>query len=252
MQYFAFFVWIHLTTMSMAQQYEVKDVHELIKIMDKYDAQDIDQLEYNDAIIYELSNGKLILAPGIGPEGILFHDRTALEAMVASKEFPVKGEGGMFEEEQDKIGSREALLPNIAVFQDTLEQVLDMTIDLNGNAHHLDKMTDKISAYGKEAFGQQYFMELGVVFGEMVRRKIEGSWTFGKQYTMNPYYIPSVAARDGYSVGVWKRLREGFEYDNDEVPFSLRRVAYDATHFALMEDATLDPAKWQQAQQMWE
>ena len=191
------------SVIAMGQGYKIMPVKELIKIINENTVEEESQIDFNEAFIYHLSNKKDILIPNVGAEGILFDDPEELRRMILERRFPVKGDGTLFEQHNERL---EKIEENIDFYFKQLEKLLGVEIVLKSDDDYLIVLSDSINSFLRKRSRDELFVPLGIFFYEMVRKKINGNWRLDREYILNSYVIPYVSGKDNATYIVWPTL----------------------------------------------
>lgn len=232
--FFLFTIFFNTISNIMAQKkYEVMSVYELINIIREHGGMAEtfkQQLDFNDALVNHLINGWITVTPaGRGQQGILFYEDEAFQEMIKKQEFPVDGDGSIFELEKGRVIEIEK---NVNYYISLLSEKLDIKLNVLADYQHIEDLSRKIVSYGVKKVEEELFLPLGIFIGEFIRIKIDGKWVLNKEPTMNPYYIPNIINKNNSSYLLWKRLDEHFSYYYQGSEFDLKKCvkSIEATH----------------------
>jgi hypothetical protein len=194
--------------MSMAQAYEVKNMSEILDIIEIGNAEIEDQVEYNLAVVYKFPDGRIALVPSEGgqQEGILFYDEQAFKEMVESKRFPVKPGNSIFESDKERIKNIES---NVSYFVKQLSDTLRLVLDPTLGELQFGDLSEKINEYGIERW-EHIVLPLGVFLGEVLRLKIKGKWKLQTHYSLNLYWTPNITDDNKYTYMLWGKMYDEF------------------------------------------
>jgi hypothetical protein len=181
----------------MQDCFEIKKSQELIdylKSMDNKDAHDdFDyQLETNYGFVYRLKNGQVIFLPNnFRNDGLIFKDDQCFNYFLKVDKFPIENPGtDLYDTEIERI---KTINRQIDFYHQHLNKVLKFDF------RELDQ--EAAQAYLKKIIGRTIkqlttntdLMALIAVFGEMIRRQINGKWVIEKWYGMyNPHFKPRI------------------------------------------------------------
>jgi hypothetical protein len=165
----------------------------MLKAYGKLDDLDFDyQLKTNNGLVYTISNGKVVFLPNHlrGP-GLLFENRDCFDEMIASDRLPIDNPGNsLYDTELERIRT---INKQIDFYRGHLNTVLKFDFP--------EISEDVAQAYLKKVIGRTIkklttntdLVGLIAVFGEVMRRKIDGKWVIEKWYgSYNPYYMPRI------------------------------------------------------------
>ena len=183
--------------------YKVLPVAQLNKVIDdKQGIIDTSYInDYNAIFVTIFKDGTAVLSPPIlgGEEGLLFYDIEAMHAMIASREYPVKGTGTFWEKERQHI---EHISTSISYYCIKLSELLDFKVEVKDDPVYLQELSAIIGNKMKTKKQPKYLKEyLGIYIGELIRLRTEGEWKFFIEYAFHIYYIPEVV-KEGKSCDV--------------------------------------------------
>lgn len=209
-------IFISLTFKIMAQDYSVMDVSQLNIIEDNNKALKEYQLQFNGAVVILLEDGRVLLLPNVGGEGICFKNFDAFEKMKQDGYFPVKGVGDIYEDERERLKNPDS---NIQYYLDKLKNKLQLDSISPSDVQEVNKALKKLSKHELE---NEFYIPIGIYLGEILRTKLNGKWASAKQYTMNPYYIPLVQDSLLNCYSFWTAMYKGMR---NMKTFNLEKIA---------------------------
>lgn len=180
--------------------HHIKDSEDLIHTLHtqgKSEAFDFDyQLKTNYGFVYTLIGGEVIFIPNhFKGDGLLFDDKKCFDRMIEADRFPIDNPGnGLYDMELERI---KTINKQIGFYQNHLNSVLKFDFP--------EISEDVAQAYLKKVIGRTIkklttntdLVGLIAVFGEIMRKKIEGKWVIEKWYgTYNPYFMPRILTLD--------------------------------------------------------
>lgn len=178
--------------------YKVLPLTELNKIKEK--KQDIIDTvyinDYNAVFVTIFKDGTAILSPPVlgGHEGLFFYDIEAMHAMIASREYPVKGTGTFWEKEKERI---EHISTSIPYYCTKLSELLDFKVEVKDDTVYLKELSTVISNKMKAKKQPKYLkIYLSIYIGELIRRRVDGEWKLFTEYAFHIYYIPRVVKEE--------------------------------------------------------
>ena len=181
----------------MQECYEIKTTNELVAYLknngkiNPYDDFNY-QLPTNHGWVYELDNGQVIfIANTFRHGGLIFRDKECFNQTVKADNFPIENPNkNLYDIEIERIKS---INRQIDFYKNHLNTILKFDFqELNREA---------AQAYIKKVVGRKIkklttdtdLVALIAIFGEIMRREINGKWVLEKWYdTFNPYFIPRI------------------------------------------------------------
>jgi hypothetical protein len=149
------------------------------------------QLKQNNAYLYYLKSGKVILLPnGFRDEsnGILFHDKKVYTKYASIDSFPIENEIITIEQLfQSEILNVENGVPSIISYLSNLWGTDSSTNDIK---QILLKSQERV---GRAKSSHKENMYASLMLGEYIRQSVKGRWILLKEYgTFNPFYTPAI------------------------------------------------------------
>lgn len=175
--------------------YEIKPVDELAEMRNKLNAQFVYQDEESLAHIYKLQDGRMILFPAIGKDGLIFENENKLKNALSKGGIPLNEETqNPFQINRERIKNFEN---NIDYFLKIMSDTLNINIDVNNDdALYYEEINKHIKSLGYEKAYNSLFIPIGVFVGEKIRKRTASEWGLKKEYGYNPYYIPELSTSD--------------------------------------------------------
>lgn len=172
-------------------EYQIKSIDELIEIRDKENAKFIFQDEESLAHIYRLQDGKMILLPAVGKDGLIFENEKGLKSVLANGKIPlIEDNPSPFQIEKERLNNIEN---NVPFFLKKMSDTLKIEIDIKRNDKLFYKeISERIKNLGYENAYKSLFISIGVFVGEKIRQKTGSKWSLKKAYGYNPYYVPEL------------------------------------------------------------
>lgn len=222
-----FFSIVNVWIMSLA--YEIMPVEKMFDDITDMDKQFIEQDKVTMATVYRGNSGMYYLMPAVGHYGIKAN-KVVIDSIVKSGVIPIEpGTLNLFEKNRSRL---EKIHENIGYYLANLNSMLQMSLkaDTEIDTSLYKEINKKIkSLEPKEAY-QQYFVPLGVVVGEIARKKANGEWKLDKQYGYNPYYVPYVAIGNGRKYLPWYNLADMLLRGKFEMKLYLEEVLREKTY----------------------
>lgn len=191
-----FFNFLIVTMIMTPKCYETLPVSEL-KTYLKHDSKDVFdfdlQLENNNAFVYYLESGKVILMPNSRldtSKGILFNDNNCFKECLQKDSFPI---------ENEDVSLEEMYQPELLELDKRMDEIITyLSIAYNCKSNSLSLLLQK--AREKEAHRKVSDKEnlySGLLLGEYIRISNNANWILLKKYgTFNPYYTPALIYPD--------------------------------------------------------
>ena len=175
--------------------YEIKPVDDLIEIRNKQNAQFVYQDEESLAHIYKLQDGRMILLPAIGKDGLVFESERNLKEVLSHGNIPLKEDDpNPFQIDRERIKNFES---NIDYFLKMMSDTLDININVsNDDTLYYKEISKRIRDFGYEKAYNTLFIPIGIFVGEKIKKKTLSQWGLKKEYGYNPYYIPELTTSD--------------------------------------------------------
>jgi hypothetical protein len=194
------------------------------------------QLETNNAFIYKLNTGQIVLFPAHptanGAKCLVFRDQTCFDDCVSKDHFPIENYDKQLEDnDPDRLKNIGA---NINYYQEYLNNryKLDFT-ELNREtiqSYYLKVSKDK-SGYPLTVIA------LGALMGEQLRIELNGTWVVKKNYgPYNPYYSPLIKSGDKI-FQVYDKLYSMIESKTKDSSAFFDRRFFGSTPVKVFEDA---------------
>lgn len=201
------------------QNYQVLSILELKELLNsdeislkKFDS----QLSTNNAYVYYLSSGKVILLPNIytnKSQGLLLQNKETLKNLINKDSFPIENENKTVEEKYkndiESLGSNISNLIHSMMLKNGLSDYKpDHEIStLSLLLKQLKQKRKKLSE--KELFNA------ALALGEYTREVNGGKWIILKKYgTFNPYYTPAIIYPNQAILLFWDFLQSYFDDSN--------------------------------------
>ena len=167
---------------------------------------DSEQLEFNGAFVFYLNDGRVLMASSDGLIAILFDDKASFQKMLEAEDFPVQDPSSIFAAERRFV---KTLNESIDEYIKRLNYLGVYSMPQPDKVEvQLRELSERINAVGKKKIDRSAYVAIGILLGEIIRRKIDGMWLLQKEMSLNPYYVPYVRNRDGLQPLHWKRLHE--------------------------------------------
>lgn len=166
-------------------------------------------LDYNGAFITVYNDGSAVVRPPIlgEKEGLVFYDLDAMEKMIASRAYPVKGNDTFWEVEKERVLDLAGSMPYYCAW---LSEMMGFKTELNSNKAYLAEL----SAAAKEALTSKKIKKkdkeflrgyLSIYIVELLRQKVGGQWKLKPVPFLNVYYVPEIVKGNKYA-SPWKHL----------------------------------------------
>jgi len=154
------------------------------------------QLKTNYGFVFNLKNGKVIFIPNnLRAQGLLCDSQKCFDQIVKADRFPMENpERNLYDTEIERI---KTINKQIEFYQQHLNTVLKFDFP--------EISREAAQAYLKKIIGRTIkkltthtdLMAVIAVFGELIRREIDGKWVIEKWYgTYNPHFKPRVLTKD--------------------------------------------------------
>ncbi len=190
----------HITSWQQAEMYEpyeIKNTSELIEYLKSMGIKDpvMDsnyQLKTNYGFVHELTNGQLIFLPhDLRGDGLLVSTKMEFDKIIKKDKFPIENPTKtIFENETNQLLN---LPQEIQKYQSYLNETLKFDFE--------DISKESAQAYLKKIVGRSIKqvatdkekVALIVMFGHLIKQKVNGNWMLLKRYgKYNPYYEPQI------------------------------------------------------------
>lgn len=192
----------------MGQDYKIMSDVELLSMIDDMN----EQFEYYDketmAKVFRANNKGFILLPAVGIKGLFAEQQSVLDSIIKSGIIPIEPERlNLFEKERGRL---EKINDNVDYYLSDLNEKLQMslTTDKEIDTFLYKAINKKVKSLEPEEAYRQFFVPLGVVVGEIVRKKVNGEWKLNKLYGYNPYYAPYVTIGSNNNYLPWYKLAD--------------------------------------------
>ena len=179
----------------MKEQFQIDKAENLIKYLNSNGREDIDfdyQLETNAGFVFNLENGKVVFLPNdFQSKGLLIENKEIFKEMIENDYLPIEKEfKNLFETEIQQIQNINNEINN---YQIHLNKTLKFDFqELNKEAAHfyLKKVVGRTI---KQLTTDKDIVGLIAIFGELIRKEVNGKWfTFKRYGKYNPYYEPNI------------------------------------------------------------
>lgn len=186
-----------MTTIS--ESYSILSVFELKEILKneqkKNNVLDYDkQLSTNQAFVYYLHSGKVILLPNNlldSSKGVLFDTKASFEYFLERDSFPIENERATLEEKHQT---------EILNLNNRIAEIIDrisLKLGSKQSSESLSGLLHEMKKPGNRKVLKEEIFNCGLILGEYVRRQKKGKWILLKLYgTFNPYYTPAILYPD--------------------------------------------------------
>jgi len=192
----------------MGQDYKIMSDRELLAMISDMDG----QFEYYDketmAKVFRANNKGFILLPAVGRKGLFAEQQSVLDSIIKSGVIPLEADKpSPFEKEKSRLAK---INDNISYYLTELNSKLQtsLTTDVEIDTSLYKVINKKIRSLEPEEAYRQFFIPLGVVMGEIVRKKVNGEWKLDKRYAYNPYYVPYVTIGNDNNYLPWYKLAD--------------------------------------------
>jgi hypothetical protein len=181
--------------------FQIKKSQELIDHLKTHENIDVlydfeYQLQTNYGYIYSLKDGQVAFIPNnLRDNALLFINNKCLDQFVKADKFPIENPGTLlYDTEIDRI---KTINKQINFYHNHLNTVLKF------NFSEINRSS--VQAYLKKIIGRTIkklttntdLIGLIAVFGEVIRKEINGTWVIEKWYgTYNPYFKPRILTAD--------------------------------------------------------
>ena len=181
----------------MQDCFEIRKSQDLVDYLkstenkDAYDDFDY-QLHTNYGFVYNLKNGQIVFIPNnFRNDGLLFDNKECFNQFVKADKFPIAN-------------------PGTNLYDTEIETIKAINKQIDFCQHHLNALLrfdykelnrDTAQVYLRKIIGRTIkklttntdLLALIAIFGEIVRREINGKWVIEKWYGMyNPHYKPRI------------------------------------------------------------
>ena len=181
-------------TDSQTIKYKVLSIEELNKIEKekrlKTDTSYI--VEYNGAFATVFKDRTSILTPPVlgGKEGLFFYNVEDMNAMIASRIYPVKGNGSFWEKEKDRVINFSNEMP---YYCSKLTEILNYKVELSNDKSYLKELSNVVTEKLKLKKNNKILCNyLSIYIGELLREKVNGEWKLLPEKALNVYYLPEI------------------------------------------------------------
>lgn len=203
-----FLILIIKSSMVMAQNYKVMLKKDLLNMIDNMNENFVYYDKETQSKIYTSNNREFILLPASGIKGIVAQERSILDSIIKNGIIPIEEEKpNLFQLEKSRLLN---LQDNIEYYINTLriEIQMPLTKDSFKDISKFKEINKKIRSMNAEEAYYKIFIPLGVIIGEIVRDKINGSWKLDKRYGYNPYYVPYIKDDNNRNYLPWYKLAD--------------------------------------------
>lgn len=192
----------------MAQDYKVMSDVELLAMIDNMN----EQFEYYDkgtmAKVFRANNKGFILLPAVGKKGLFAKEQSTIDTILKSGVIPIEDENpSPFTKEKGRL---EKIEDNVVYYLSDLNAKLQLSLTAEEeiDTSFYKVINKQIKSLEPEEAYQQFFVPLGVVVGEIVRKKVNGEWKLNKLYGYNPYYVPYITIGSNSNYLPWYKLAD--------------------------------------------
>lgn len=214
----------------MNDRFQIKNSQELIDFLksnENIDAyRDFDyQLKTNFGFIYNLKSGQVVFIPNnFRGDGLLFPNKNCLDQIIEADRFPIENPGNnLYDTEIERIKS---INKQIDFYRKHLNTVLKFDFE--------EISREVAQAYIKRVVGRTIkklttntdLVGLIAIFGELLRKEINGKWVIEKWYgTYNPHYKPRILTKNNMLIFIddviliklkWKVTKVDGIFENTE------------------------------------
>ncbi|OQP54579.1 hypothetical protein A4H97_21660 [Niastella yeongjuensis] len=153
------------------------------------------QLESNLAFVTVFKDKTAIILPGKGDkEGLFFENTEALNKMVESGVYPVKGDGSFWERQKSRVLN---FANEMDYYCSRLSEMLNFKVELRNDPQYLKELSQIITlkfSTKPKRIDKNLYCYLAIYVGELLRRKVDGAWKFLPIYSLNVYYQPEIVS----------------------------------------------------------
>ena len=186
----------------MQDCFQIKQSQELIDYLktneniDPFDDEFGYQLQTNYGFVYNLKSGQVVFIPNnFRDNGLLFQDEKCFKRFVDADKFPIENpDKNLYDTEIDKI---KTINKQIEFYHTHLNTVLKLDfpeISREAAQAYLKKIVGRTI---KKLTTNADLVGLIAVFGEIIRKEIDGKWVIEKWYgTYNPHFKPRILTSD--------------------------------------------------------
>jgi hypothetical protein len=130
-------------------------------------------------------------------QGLLFHNVEDMNAMIASRSYPVKGNNTFWEKEKARVLDFTASMPHYCFM---LSQMLNFKVELNNDHEYLLQLSQAVTnvLQSKKSNKDTLYGYVAIYIGELLRQKVGGEWKLLPQRALNVYYVPEIAKGNTY------------------------------------------------------
>ena len=199
--------WFMSNMLFMNLNYEIMPVKDMFNDITDRHSQYIDFDPNTMAKTYRGNSGSYYLIPAIGPLGIKAQ-KEVIDSIIKSGVIPIEEkEPNPFKMEKERLLD---IPENIDYYVSDLAKKLEIEIRRDEEIDILlyKEINKKIKALDAGIAYERYFIPLGVVVGELVRKRVNGEWKVEKRYGYNPYYVPRITDRSNNNYLPWYKLAE--------------------------------------------
>jgi hypothetical protein len=181
----------------MNECFQIKSAEELIKLLEKDGKKpplyDFDyQLQTNYGFVFNLADNKVIFLPNnFRDNGLIFENKKCFQEVLDSDEFPLENpERTLYDTEIEGI---KRINEQIGFYHSYLNTILKLDYsEINQEAAH-SYLKKIIGRTIKKITTHKDIIALIAVFGELIRKEVNGNWVIEKWYgTYNPHFKPRI------------------------------------------------------------
>lgn len=213
-------------------RYEILSIEQL-NMVDTAKLQEIERsyiLDYNGAFVTIYRDGSATLRPAVlgGKEGLLFHDLDAMNEMIASRSYPVKGNGGFWENEKARVLKFNQSMP---YYLSWLSEMLEFNVEFSSDRSYLAEL----SAVATKVLGSKKKNKdllrayLTIYIGELLRQKVKGEWKLQPQKALNVYYVPEIVKGNKFCTH-WNYVGKRLKVSN-AIPVDIEKLVDSSNEF---------------------
>ncbi|HEX8278454.1 MAG TPA: hypothetical protein VF540_07150 [Segetibacter sp.] len=185
----------------MEDCFQIKKTEELIDYLKTNENIDVFndfgyQLQTNYGFVYNLKNKEVAFFPNnFRGDGLLFQDEDCFQQFVAADKFPIDNpEKSLYDTEIDRIKKINKQIDFYRIHLNTVLKFDFPEISREAAQAYLKKVIGRTI---KKLTTNTDLVALIAVFGEIIRREIDGKWVIEKWYgTYNPHFKPRILTKD--------------------------------------------------------
>lgn len=156
-------------------------------------------LDYNGAFVTIFRDGSATVRPPVlgENEGLVFYDLDAMNEMIASRSYPVKGNDTFWEKEKERVLHFNDSMP---YYCERLSEMLDFKVEFNHDAAYLAQLSEVATKALKGKTKKKDLLRayLTIYIGELLRQKVNGKWRLLPHASLNVYYVPEITKGNQY------------------------------------------------------